>query len=111
MRKSSILPTRTVLLAFAGWTALAGAAAAQTKPDSADTVDDVVVTASPYGVSQRASNIATEVLDEQALARSLKGDGDHARFDSRHAARDRVARLVVAFARAMARPRLIITLS
>ena len=68
MRKSSTLPTRTVLLAFAGWTALAGAAAAQTKPDSADTVDDVVVTASPYGVSQRASNIATEVLDEQALA-------------------------------------------
>ena len=70
MRKIAAHPTRTVLLAFAGWAALAGVAAAQAKPtpDAADTVDDVVVTASPYGVSQRASNIATAVLDEQALA-------------------------------------------
>ena len=62
--------TRALLLAAVGWTALAGAASAQTtpKPDVADRVDDVVVTASPYGVSQRASTIATEVVDEQALA-------------------------------------------
>ncbi|MDB5421251.1 MAG: TonB-dependent receptor, partial [Brevundimonas sp.] len=37
-------------------------------PDAADVVDDVVVTASPFGVSQRASNIATDIIDEQALA-------------------------------------------
>ena len=36
--------------------------------DTADVLDDVVVTASPFGVSQRASNIATAVIDEQALA-------------------------------------------
>lgn len=31
-------------------------------------LDDIVVTAAPYGVSQRASTIATDVIDEQALA-------------------------------------------
>jgi len=49
----------------------AGVASAQSRavqPDQADVVDDVVVTASPFGVSQRASTIATEVIDEQALA-------------------------------------------
>ncbi|WGM45881.1 putative TonB-dependent receptor [Brevundimonas sp. NIBR10] len=61
-------PSRAILLAAAGWAALAGAAAAQTAPDKADTVDDVIVTAAPYGVSQRASTIATDVIDEQALA-------------------------------------------
>jgi iron complex outermembrane receptor protein len=74
MRNKSALSSRTLLLAFAGWAALAGAASAQSttqtaKPaDQADTVDDVVVTASPFGVSQRASTIATDVIDEQALA-------------------------------------------
>lgn len=56
--------------------AMAGAAQAQMAagtssapaPGDADVVDDVVVTASPFGVSQRASNIATNVIDEQALA-------------------------------------------
>lgn len=57
---------------------MAGAAQAQMAPTpasnrapalaDADVVDDVVVTASPFGVSQRASNIATDVIDEQALA-------------------------------------------
>lgn len=48
---------------------MAGAAHAQSAPDpDADVLDEVVVTASPFGVSQRASNIATDVIDEQALA-------------------------------------------
>jgi len=84
MRSSSPLAytSRSLLLAAAGWAALAGAAAAQSKPaeglahgpDPAGAragpveVDDVVVTAAPYGVSKRASVIATDVLDEQALA-------------------------------------------
>lgn len=46
-----------------------GAAQAQATPDPhADVLDEVVVTASPFGVSQRASNIATDIIDEQALA-------------------------------------------
>ena len=62
--------SRSLLLAAVGWTALAGAAAAQSapRPEAVDTLADVVVTASPYGVSQRASVIATDVLDEEALA-------------------------------------------
>ena len=71
MRPPITAPIRLLLLSAASSLALAGAAHAQSKPvpaDQADTVDDVVVTASPYGVSQRASTIATEVVDEQALA-------------------------------------------
>jgi len=70
MRFTAPRSSRALLLAAVGWSALSGAAAAQsrTAPDQADTVDDVVVTAAPYGVSQRASVIATDVIDEQALA-------------------------------------------
>ena len=71
MRPPITAPLRLLMLSAVSSVALAGVAHAQSKPapsDQADTVDDVVVTASPYGVSQRASTIATEVLDEQALA-------------------------------------------
>ena len=59
---------RMALSAACAWTALAGVAAAQSRPPETDQVDDVVVTGTPYGVSQRASVIATDVVDEQALA-------------------------------------------
>jgi iron complex outermembrane receptor protein len=58
---------RTLLLAAASWTALAGAAAAQTPPRPA-TLDDVIVTGTPFGVTDRASLLAVTVLDEEALA-------------------------------------------
>ena len=58
---------RILLSAASAWTALSGVAAAQSRPQT-DQVDDVIVTAAPYGVSQRASVIATDVVDEQALA-------------------------------------------
>lgn len=50
--------------------AIAAPAWAQTAtPANAEAeLDDIVVTAAPYGVSQRASTIATDVIDEQALA-------------------------------------------
>jgi len=60
-------PLRILLSAASAWTALSGVAAAQSRPQ-VDEVDDVIVTAAPYGVSQRASVIATDVVDEQALA-------------------------------------------
>lgn len=65
MRASPTL--RSLLLAAVGSTVLAGAAAAQSTGAPA-TVDDVIVTGVPYGVSQRAAVIATDVVDEQALA-------------------------------------------
>jgi iron complex outermembrane receptor protein len=67
---SSHRPRRVLLLAAAGWAAFAGVAAAQSVPSSEPvaTLDDVVVTAAPYGVSQRASTIATDIIDEEALA-------------------------------------------
>ena len=46
------------------WT---GAASAQSTTQPAE-VDDVIVTATPFGVTQRATTIATDVIDEQALA-------------------------------------------
>lgn len=58
---------RVLLSAASAWTALSGVAAAQSRPQT-DRVDDIIVTAAPYGVSQRASVIATDVVDEQALA-------------------------------------------
>jgi iron complex outermembrane recepter protein len=62
--------SRTALLVAVGWAALSSAASAQTAParDPAGTLDDVVVTAAPFGVSRNASVIATSVVDEQALA-------------------------------------------
>ncbi len=70
MRPVIVHTSRSLMLAAAGWTVIAGVASAQTAPraDRVDTVADIIVTASPYGVSQRASVIATDVLDEQALA-------------------------------------------
>ena len=72
MRSSPAL--RSLLLAAVGSTVLAGAATAQSAPApppaaAAPTkLDDIVVTGAPYGLSQRAAVIATDVLDEQTLA-------------------------------------------
>ncbi|PZT94789.1 MAG: TonB-dependent receptor [Brevundimonas sp.] len=69
MRSSPAL--RSLLLAAVGSTVLVGAAAAQSTPPTANaptTLDDVVVTGAPYGVSQRAAVIATDILDEETLA-------------------------------------------
>lgn len=72
---SSPLAARALLLAatalttgLAAWGGTAGLATAQTRSSSTAQVDDVIVTATPYGVTQRATTIATDVLDEQALA-------------------------------------------
>ena len=61
------LASRAALLTAAGWAALAGAAAAQTAPRSAE-LDEVIVTGTPFGVTDRASLLAVEVLDEEDLA-------------------------------------------
>ena len=71
MRRSTA--TRPHLLtAVAGgalaWSVLGGAALAQSTQPSQ--VDDVIVTATPFGVTQRATTIATDVLDEQKLAQA-----------------------------------------
>ena len=58
---------RTLLFAAASWTALAGAAAAQTPPRAA-TLEDVIVTGTPFGVTDRASLLAVTVLAEEDLA-------------------------------------------
>ncbi|MDZ4376258.1 MAG: TonB-dependent receptor plug domain-containing protein, partial [Phenylobacterium sp.] len=69
----SLSPVSRVALAAAlGWSAMAGAAAAQStvagpqQPVAA--LDDVIVTGAPYGISARATTIATTVIDEEALA-------------------------------------------
>lgn len=59
--------SRVALLSAAGWTALAGIAAAQEAPRPA-TLDDVIVTGTPFGVTDRASLLAVEVLNEEDLA-------------------------------------------
>ncbi|MBB5773087.1 iron complex outermembrane receptor protein [Brevundimonas vesicularis] len=66
MRPSSV--SRSLLMAAAGSTILAGAAAAQSAPQAPAELGDVIVTGAPYGISQRASVIATDVVDEQTLA-------------------------------------------
>ena len=66
MRPSSV--SRSLLLAAVGSTVLAGAAAAQSTNTSPAELGDIIVTGAPYGISQRASVIATDVVDEQALA-------------------------------------------
>lgn len=43
-------------------------AQAQSLPTPATQVEDVIVTGRPFGVSERASLLATDVLDEEALA-------------------------------------------
>lgn len=63
-------PSRVVWLAAASTLALAGAAHAEAAPQSDSaiaTVDEIIVTAAPYGISARASTIAVDVLDEAAL--------------------------------------------
>jgi len=59
--------SRAALLTAVGWAALAGAAAAQNAPRSAE-LDEVIVTGAPYGISARATTIATTVIDEETLA-------------------------------------------
>jgi iron complex outermembrane receptor protein len=68
MRPASV--SRAALLVAVAWSALAGVAAAQTAPsrDDADQVEDIIVTGTPFGVTDNASLIAVDVLDEQALA-------------------------------------------
>lgn len=66
MRPSSV--SRSLLMAAAGSTILAGAAAAQSAPPAPAELGDIIVTGAPYGISQRASVIATDVVDEQTLA-------------------------------------------
>ncbi|HEV2081395.1 MAG TPA: TonB-dependent receptor [Brevundimonas sp.] len=46
---------------------LPGVALAQDPDGPATRVDDIVVTAAPYGVARQATNIAVDVLDEEAL--------------------------------------------
>ncbi|MDQ3124887.1 MAG: TonB-dependent receptor [Pseudomonadota bacterium] len=64
---SLALVSRAALLTAAGWAALAGAAAAQNAPRAAE-LDEVIVTGTPFGVTDRASLLAVEVLDEEDLA-------------------------------------------
>lgn len=59
--------SRAALLTAASWAALAGAAAAQVGPRATE-LDEVIVTGAPYGISARATTIATTVIDEEALA-------------------------------------------
>jgi iron complex outermembrane receptor protein len=73
MRSVAALTTRTLLLGAAGLAALAAPAQAQnaTQGPSAQAaveVEDVIVTGRPFGVTDRASLLAVEVLDEEALA-------------------------------------------
>lgn len=69
MRMNS--PSRALLLGVGASALLAGAATAQTAtPPPTATVDDVIVTGAPYGISQRATTIATDVIDQEALATS-----------------------------------------
>lgn len=64
---SLFVVSRAALLTAVGWAALAGAAAAQNAPRSAE-LDEVIVTGAPYGISARATTIATTVIDEETLA-------------------------------------------
>lgn len=62
--------SRAALLTALGWGALAGAAAAQDAQRPTTELEEVVVTGVPFGVTQRATTIATTVLDEEALAQA-----------------------------------------
>ncbi|MCS6624626.1 TonB-dependent receptor [Roseibacterium beibuensis] len=60
---------RSLLLAAASSVVLASAAAAQTPPQDREVVvGDVIVTGAPFGVTDRASLLAVDVLDEEDLA-------------------------------------------
>ena len=64
---SLVVVSRAALLTAASWAALAGAAAAQDGPRPTE-LDEVIVTGAPYGISARATTIATTVIGEEALA-------------------------------------------
>ncbi|KQY89509.1 TonB-dependent receptor [Brevundimonas sp. Root1423] len=63
--------SRTALAAALGWGVMTSVAAAQSaapaQPDAL-VLDDVIVTGAPYGISARATTIATTVIDEEMLA-------------------------------------------
>lgn len=63
---SLVFVSRSALLTAVGWAAFAGVAAAQ-NARSAE-LDEVIVTGAPYGISARATTIATTVIDEETLA-------------------------------------------
>lgn len=64
-------PSRAVWLAAVSTLAIAGAASAQEQPgDEVTRVDEIIVTAAPFGISASASTIAVDVLDEDALRRA-----------------------------------------
>ncbi len=60
---------RALLLAAPAWAVLVAAASAQ-EPPAGQVADlgEVIVTGTPFGVTDRASLLAVEVLDEEALA-------------------------------------------
>jgi len=60
---------RALLLAAPAWAVLAAAAAAQNQnPAEPADLGEVIVTGTPFGVTDRASLLAVDVLDEEALA-------------------------------------------
>lgn len=59
--------TRALLLAAPAWAVLAAAAAAQNPPSEPADLGEVIVTGAPFGVTDRASLLAVDVLDEEAL--------------------------------------------
>lgn len=60
--------TRALLLAAPAWAVLAAAAAAQNQnPAEPADLGEVIVTGTPFGVTDRASLLAVDVLDEEAL--------------------------------------------
>lgn len=70
MRPSSPY-SRVALWTAVSWAAMSGAAFAQSaapRADQPDQVDEVIVTGVPFGIGQRATTIATSVLDEEALS-------------------------------------------
>ncbi|WP_372706196.1 TonB-dependent receptor domain-containing protein [Brevundimonas sp.] len=67
--------SRPLLLAAASWTVLSGVALAQTPvsvgaapQDRSARLEDVIVTGTPFGVTDQASLLAVEVLNEEDLA-------------------------------------------
>ena len=73
--------SRAALLTAASWAALAGAAAAQDGPRPTE-LDEVIVTGAPYGISARATTIATTVIGEEALASAPASSQDSASWPS-----------------------------
>jgi iron complex outermembrane recepter protein len=59
--------SRAALLTAASWAVCAGTATAQDRVPVIE-LDEVIVTGAPYGISARATTIATTVIDEATLA-------------------------------------------